>query len=52
MSLQYKSEHTECRYYATEQEAVFHKWSLTAGNALPEFNRDRSIILYLSLIHI
>lgn len=47
MPLQYKSEHTECRYYANQSAALFRKWQLPAGNTLPELNHNKGIIMFV-----
>ena len=46
--LQYKDEHIGCRNYATGDKALFRRWSIEAGEALPgELNRKCAVLLYM-----
>lgn len=47
MNLHYKSEHTACLFYATEETEVFHRYHLAEGQSVQPDNRAEGLILYV-----
>lgn len=47
MPLHNKEDHTGCVYYATDENALFRQYRLSAGTNISDINEGRSVLLYL-----
>lgn len=48
MLLKDKTYHTECRYYASDQTALFRQYRLSASETLGNLNQNKGYLLYLA----